>query len=85
MCTPPAPLYVEDPSCHHPVIQDIDFSRQLDLVAYADELSLPSKTLQGWLAAGILCPSETKTVERLMRIIREKETNRPTDSPEAVA
>ena len=82
---PTAPPLIEIPACHQPALQDIDFSRQMNLEEYADELSVPSKTLEGWLAAGILCPRETKMVEKLLRMIREKESNRPASSPEAVA
>ena len=80
---PFAPSFPEDSAYHHAAMQEIDFSRQLNLDDYADELSLPSATLEGWRAAGILCPSETKVAEKLIRIIREKELSRATDSPEA--
>ena len=72
--------FLEDCAYHHPAAREIDFSRQVNLEEYADELSVPRKTLEGWLAAGVLCPSETKVAEKLIKIIREKE-NRPMGRP----
>ena len=82
---PAAPALMDAPAYHRPVVPEIDFSRQVNLEEYADELALPRETLEGWLSAGILCPSETKVAEKLIKIIRDKETRAATPPPEAAA
>lgn len=56
--------------------QDIDISRRDNLEEYAQEITVSQETLQSWVSAGILSPSEIKIAEKLIKIMRDKERSR---------
>jgi hypothetical protein len=56
---------------------DIDLSRDDQFEAYASDMQIPQKTLEKWIAAGILCPDEIRAAEKLLKMIREKAKQRP--------
>jgi hypothetical protein len=55
---------------------DIDLVSLDDLEACAEELTLPTETIESWVGAGILSPRETEIAERLIRIMRARDLKR---------
>jgi hypothetical protein len=55
---------------------DIDLASLNDLEACAEALTLPAETIESWVGAGILSPRETEIAEKLIRIMRAKDTKK---------
>lgn len=54
-------------------IEDVAFSPQRDLEAYVQGLKVTEKTIEGWIAAGLLLPEEIKMAEKMIKIIRKND------------
>jgi hypothetical protein len=55
---------------------EIDFSRENDLEAYTKRLHVPREVIEKWVAAGILRPDEIKVAEKMLKIMRKKDSRR---------
>jgi hypothetical protein len=54
------------------VVEEMAFTRQGDIDAYARGLSIPPETIEKWISAGLLFPDEIRMAERIIKILREK-------------
>jgi hypothetical protein len=55
---------------------EIDFSIEIDLEAYTKRLNVPREMIERWVAAGILRPDEIKVAEKMLKIMRNKDSGR---------
>jgi hypothetical protein len=55
---------------------EIDFSKEMDLEAYTQSLAVPPEVIESWVAAGILRPDETQVAEKMLKIMRKKDSRR---------
>ena len=55
---------------------EIDFSIEIDLEAYTKKLNVPRETIERWVAAGILRPDEIKVAEKMLKIMRKRDSGR---------
>jgi hypothetical protein len=55
---------------------EIDFSKENDLEAYTKRLNVPRETIERWVAAGILRPDEIKVAEKMLKIMRKRDSGR---------
>ena len=53
-------------------VDEMAFTRQGDLDAYARGLSIPPETIEKWISAGLLFPDEIRMAEKIIKILREK-------------
>lgn len=53
-------------------VEEMAFTRQGDIDAYARGLSIPPETIEKWISAGLLFPDEIKMAEKIIKILREK-------------
>jgi hypothetical protein len=53
------------------MLNEVDFSQQGDLKAYVRSLTIPKEAIEGWISAGLLNPEETKTAEKMIKILIE--------------
>jgi hypothetical protein len=60
---------------------EIDFSKESDLEAYTKRLNVPREVIEKWVAAGILQPDEIKVAEKMLKIMRKKDTHRKNQDP----
>jgi len=54
------------------VVEEMAFTRQGDIDAYARGLSIPPETIEKWISAGLLFPDEIRMAEKIIKILREK-------------
>lgn len=54
------------------VVEEMAFTRQSDLDAYAKGLSISPEVIEKWISAGLLFPDEIRMAEKIIRILREK-------------
>lgn len=52
--------------------EEMAFTRQGDIDAYARGLSIPPETIEKWISAGLLFPDEIRMAEKIIKILREK-------------
>ena len=69
----PVPCEADVPPATQVRIEDVAFSPQRDLEAYVQGLNVTEKTIEGWIAAGVLLPEEIKTAEKMIKIIRKND------------
>jgi hypothetical protein len=48
----------------------------MDLEAYTQSLAVPPEVIESWVAAGILRPDETQVAEKMLKIMRKKDSRR---------
>lgn len=53
-------------------VEEMAFTRQGDIDAYARGLSIPPETIEKWISAGLLFPDEIRMAEKIIKILREK-------------
>jgi hypothetical protein len=53
-------------------VEEMAFTRQSDLDAYARGLSIPPEVIEKWISAGLLFPDEIRMAEKIIKILREK-------------
>jgi hypothetical protein len=53
-------------------VEELAFTRQSDLEAYARGLTIPPEAIEKWISAGLLFPDEIRMAERIIKILREK-------------
>lgn len=51
---------------------EMAFTRQGDIEAYANGLTIPPETIEKWISAGLLFPDEIRMAEKIIKILREK-------------
>jgi hypothetical protein len=52
--------------------REIDFSRTDDLESYVENLNVPAREIEQWIAAGLLFPEEIRVAERMLAILRKR-------------
>ena len=55
---------------------EIDFSKENDLETYTKSLNVPEEVIESWVAAGILRPDEIQVAEKILKIMRKKDSRR---------
>jgi hypothetical protein len=55
-----------------PEVEEMAFTRQSDIDAYARGLTIPPEVIEKWISAGLLFPDEIRMAERIIKIMREK-------------
>jgi hypothetical protein len=53
-------------------VEEMAFTRQSDLHAYAKGLTVPPEAIEKWISAGLLFPDEIRQAEKIIKILREK-------------
>ena len=59
-------------SGNRPAFEEMAFTRQSDLIAYARGLTVPPEAIEKWISAGLLFPDEIRMAEKIIKILREK-------------
>ena len=60
---------------------EIDFSKENDLETYTKSLNVPEEVIESWVAAGILRPDEIQVAEKMLKIMRKKDSRRKKQDP----
>ena len=55
-----------------PGVEELAFTRQSDLEAYARGLTIAPEAIEKWISAGLLFPDEIRMAEKIIKILREK-------------
>jgi hypothetical protein len=64
---------------------EIDFSKENDLEAYTKRLNVPREMIEKWVGAGILRPDEIKVAEKMLKIMRKRDSSRKKQNPNSTS